>query len=64
MTGFCTLGAQKPKLASSWLIARPVVCSAIAGATRPEQVEQNVKAVDWALTPEDMAEIDRLTKKA
>ena len=34
--------------------------SVIAGATKPEQLEQNVKAVEWALTPEDLAEIDRL----
>jgi len=32
----------------------------IAGATKPEQLEQNVKAVEWQLTPEDLAEIDRL----
>ncbi len=51
------------ELAFSWLVARPLVSSVIAGATKPEQLEQNVKAVDWALTPEDMAEIDRLTKK-
>jgi aryl-alcohol dehydrogenase-like predicted oxidoreductase len=36
----------------------------IAGATRPEQVEQNVKAANWALTPEDLAAVDQLTKKA
>ena len=52
------------ELAFSWLAARPTVASVIAGATRAEQVEQNVKATDLALTPEDMAEIDRLTKKA
>lgn len=49
------------ELAFSWLAAHPAVSSVIAGATRPEQVEQNVKACDWALTPEEMAEIDRLT---
>jgi aryl-alcohol dehydrogenase-like predicted oxidoreductase len=36
----------------------------IAGATKPEQLEQNVKAVGWALSPEEMAEIDRITKLA
>jgi aryl-alcohol dehydrogenase-like predicted oxidoreductase len=51
------------ELAFSWLAAHPYVSSVIAGATKPEQVEQNVKAVDWSLTPEDMAEIDRLTAK-
>jgi aryl-alcohol dehydrogenase-like predicted oxidoreductase len=33
----------------------------IAGATRPEQIEQNVAAAGWKLTPEDLAEIDKLT---
>lgn len=49
------------ELAMSWLARRPAVASIIAGATRAEQVEQNVAAVGWALSPEDMREIDRLT---
>jgi aryl-alcohol dehydrogenase-like predicted oxidoreductase len=52
------------ELALSWLAARPGIASVIAGATKPEQLEQNVKAVGWTLTAEDMAEIDRLTKAA
>jgi aryl-alcohol dehydrogenase-like predicted oxidoreductase len=51
------------ELAVSWLAARPTVSSVIAGATKPEQVEQNIRAADWKLTPEDLAEIDRLTRK-
>jgi len=50
------------ELAFSWLAARPTVASVIAGATKPEQIEANVKAVSWELTPEDMKEIDKLTK--
>ena len=50
------------ELAFSWLAARPQVASVIAGATRPEQVEQNVKAIAWTLSAEDIAEIDRITK--
>jgi aryl-alcohol dehydrogenase-like predicted oxidoreductase len=49
------------ELAFSWLASRPQVSSVIAGATRPEQVEQNVKAIDWKMSAEDMAEIDRIT---
>ena len=65
LEGYCaTRGRSVLELALSWLAARPPVCSVIAGATRPEQVEQNVKAIDWVITPDDMAEIDRLTKKA
>src|SRR6202047_202644 len=51
------------ELALSWLAQRPAVASVIAGATRPEQVEQNVNAVGCRLTSEDMEEIDRLTAK-
>jgi aryl-alcohol dehydrogenase-like predicted oxidoreductase len=49
------------ELAMSWLASRPFVASIIAGATRPEQVEQNVAAVGWAPSPADLAEIDRIT---
>jgi aryl-alcohol dehydrogenase-like predicted oxidoreductase len=34
----------------------------IAGATRVEQIEQNVKAIDWAMSAEELAEIDGITK--
>jgi len=62
LADFCAKrGHSLLELAFSWLLARPPVASVIAGATKPEQLEQNVKAADWALTPEDLAEIDRLT---
>jgi aryl-alcohol dehydrogenase-like predicted oxidoreductase len=64
LEAFCgTRGRSLLELAFSWLAARVQVASVIAGATKPEQVEQNVKAADWALTPEDMAEIDKITLK-
>jgi aryl-alcohol dehydrogenase-like predicted oxidoreductase len=50
------------ELAFSWLASRPQVASVIAGATRVEQVEQNVKAIGWAMSAEELAEIDRITK--
>jgi aryl-alcohol dehydrogenase-like predicted oxidoreductase len=56
-------GRTMLELAFSWLGSRPYVSSVIAGATRPEQIEQNVKAVDWAMTPEEIAEIDRISAK-
>jgi aryl-alcohol dehydrogenase-like predicted oxidoreductase len=56
-------GRSMTELAFSWLAARPCVSSVIAGATKPEQIEANVKAADWVLNAEDMKEIDALTKK-
>jgi aryl-alcohol dehydrogenase-like predicted oxidoreductase len=52
------------ELAVSWLAAQPIVSSVICGATKPEQVAQNVSAANWALNPDDLAEIDTLTKAA
>jgi aryl-alcohol dehydrogenase-like predicted oxidoreductase len=49
------------ELAMSWLASRPLVSSIIAGATKAEQVEQNVAAVGWPLSATDLAEIDRIT---
>jgi aryl-alcohol dehydrogenase-like predicted oxidoreductase len=55
-------GHSMLELAFSWLASQPQVASVIAGATRVEQVEQNVKAIDWTLSAEEMAEIDGMTK--
>lgn len=49
------------ELAMSWLASRPYIPSIIAGATKPEQIEQNIAAVGWTLSPADLAEIDRIT---
>lgn len=54
-------GHNMLELAFSWLAARPQVSSVIAGATRVEQVEENVKAIAWKLSAEEMAEIDKIT---
>lgn len=48
------------ELAVSWLLADRVVGSVIAGATKPEQIEANVKAAAWVMTPEERSAIDAL----
>jgi aryl-alcohol dehydrogenase-like predicted oxidoreductase len=47
--------------AIGWLAAQDHVASVIAGATRPDQVEANVKAANWDMTPEERDEIGKLT---
>jgi aryl-alcohol dehydrogenase-like predicted oxidoreductase len=51
------------ELALGWLASQTHVASVISGATSPEQVEQNVKATEWRLTPEEMAEVDSMTRR-
>jgi aryl-alcohol dehydrogenase-like predicted oxidoreductase len=54
-------GHSMLELAFSWLASREQVSSVIAGATKPEQVEQNAKAIAWKMTADEIAEIDRIT---
>ena len=59
---FAEASGQTPlRLAFGWLLARSPVASVIAGATRPEQIEQNAQAGAWTMSPDDLAEIDRIT---
>jgi aryl-alcohol dehydrogenase-like predicted oxidoreductase len=53
-------GRSVLELAFAWLLANPNVSSVIAGATRTDQVESNANASDWAMTPEEKAEVDAL----
>lgn len=54
-------GHTMVELAFSWLASRPTVSSVIAGATTPEQVAMNVKAASWALSADELQEIDKIT---
>jgi aryl-alcohol dehydrogenase-like predicted oxidoreductase len=49
-------------VALAWVQAQPGVTSTIIGARRMAQLEDNVKALDVKLTPEDLAHLDKLTK--
>ena len=51
------------ELAIGWLASMPQVSSVISGATKPEQVSANVKGGDWKLSAEELAEVDKITKR-
>ena len=46
----------------AWLLAKPGVTSPIIGARRLSQLEDNIKALDVKLTPDDIASLDKLTQ--
>lgn len=50
-------GHTMAELATAWLLAQPRISSVIAGVTSPEQVEANVAAAAWRLSPEEEAEV-------
>jgi aryl-alcohol dehydrogenase-like predicted oxidoreductase len=55
-------GCSLLDMAMGWLLSRPMLSSVIAGATKPEQVEANIKAAEWRPTAEVNAAIDAVTK--
>ena len=52
------LGISLPQLAIAWVLRRPEVSSAIIGATRPEQVEENAAASGVVLDDGVLRRID------
>jgi aryl-alcohol dehydrogenase-like predicted oxidoreductase len=50
-------GASMIEVAIGALLARPVVSSVIAGATKPEQIPQNVAAASWTADDSDLADL-------
>ncbi|MCY4514516.1 MAG: aldo/keto reductase, partial [Candidatus Tectomicrobia bacterium] len=48
------------ELAQAWLLAQPQVCSVITGATRLAHVQNNVKAIEWKLSAEEVEEVKAL----
>src|SRR5699024_5444992 len=59
------LGCTTSQLAIAWCAANPNVSSVITGASRVEQVHENLKALDALeqLTPEVLAEIDGIVRR-
>ena len=55
-------GQALAQLALQWVLRDPAVTSALIGASRPEQIRENVKALSAPpLTEEELEEIDRIT---
>jgi aryl-alcohol dehydrogenase-like predicted oxidoreductase len=51
-------GKTVPQIAINWLLRRPTVSSVIIGARNEEQLRQNLGAVGWALTGDQIARLD------
>jgi aryl-alcohol dehydrogenase-like predicted oxidoreductase len=54
-------GVGIASIALAWLLQRPFVSSVIVGATRPDQLVQNLAASDVELTSEDVATLDAVS---
>ena len=47
-----------PQVALNWLLQRPTVSTVVIGARNEEQLKDNLGAVGWALTPEQVKTLD------
>ncbi len=56
------LGTTPGALSLAWLYQRPSVATVIAGATKPEQVEANLKSLDVVLDQDVMDELNTMTE--
>ena len=55
-------GSTVASLALAWLLHQPVVSSVIIGAKKMEQLEDNLKAVDVQFSPEELQQLDEVSK--
>ncbi|MET3650764.1 aldo/keto reductase [Dyella japonica] len=51
-------GKSVPQIALNWLLQRPTVSTVVIGARNEEQLKQNLGAVGWNLTKEQVAKLD------
>src|SRR6185295_2342603 len=56
-------GKTVPQIALNWLLQRPTIANVIIGARNEEQLRQNLGAVGWNLTPEQVARLDKASEK-
>src|SRR6266851_5185497 len=54
-------GASVAQVALAWLLAQPGVTSVIIGANKMSQLEDNLKAADFQLSPEEVEQLSRTT---
>jgi aryl-alcohol dehydrogenase-like predicted oxidoreductase len=55
-------GKTVPQIALNWLLQRPTVANVIIGARNEEQLKQNLGAVGWNLTTEQVAKLDKASQ--
>ncbi len=55
------IGLPMAQVALAWVLHQPGVTTVLAGARRPQQIEENAQAAEVTLSPEVLAELDQAT---
>lgn len=53
-------GKTMPQLALRWVLSHPAVSVALAGTLNTQELEENLGALDWALSGKEMRQIDEV----
>jgi aryl-alcohol dehydrogenase-like predicted oxidoreductase len=56
-------GRTVPQIALNWLLSRPTVSTVIIGARTEEQLRQNLGAVGWHLTPDQITRLNKVSSR-
>ncbi|MCC9625589.1 aldo/keto reductase [Thalassospira sp. MA62] len=56
-------GKTVPQIAINWLLSRPTVSSVIIGARTRDQLFDNLGAVGWSLTPDQINRLDQVSTR-
>uniref|UniRef100_I2Q1Z0 Putative oxidoreductase, aryl-alcohol dehydrogenase like protein n=1 Tax=Desulfovibrio sp. U5L TaxID=596152 RepID=I2Q1Z0_9BACT len=56
-------GKTVSQIALNWLLQRPTVANIVVGARNEDQLRQNLGAVGWNLTPEQVAKLDAASRR-
>ena len=53
-------GKTMPQLALRWVLSHPAVSVALVGTLNVQELEENLGVLDWALSGEDLRQIDEV----
>lgn len=56
-------GKSIPQIAINWLLQRPTVCNIVLGARNEEQLKQNLGAIGWSLSSEQISKLDNASRQ-
>ena len=57
------IGKEMADVALAWLLHQPAVACVLAGASRPDQIKQNVEAARIELSPDALKQLDDATNE-
>ncbi len=57
-------GKTVPQIALNWLLQRPTVANVVVGARNEDQLKQNLGAIGWTLTRDQIALLDTASREA